>query len=152
MAIRVAVFLITLSGLVFEIGLTRIYSATIWYHFAFVAISMALLGWGLGGLAIHLLKRTWRLSLEKAAVFTLLYGVTIPLCLWILVEYPFELRRLPLYFVTPLVPFLLGGMALSTIFDMNRSASGSLYFADLLGASIGAAAIGVLLQMLGGEA
>jgi hypothetical protein len=152
MAIRVAVFLITLSGLVFEIGLTRIYSATIWYHFAFVAISMALLGWGLGGLAVHLLKRTWRLSLEKAAVFTLLYGLAIPACLWILVEYPFEMRRLPLYFVTPLVPFFLGGMALSTIFDLNRTASGSLYFADLLGASIGAAAIGVLLQVLGGEA
>jgi len=152
MAIRVAVFLITLSGLVFEIGLTRIYSATIWYHFAFVAISMALLGWGLGGLAIHLMKRTRQLSLEKAAIFTLLYGLAIPACLWILVEYPFELRRLPLYFVTPLVPFLLGGMALSTIFDLNRAASGSLYFADLLGASIGAAAIGVLLQMLGGEA
>ena len=44
MLTRGAVFLITLSGLVFEIGLTRIYSATIWYHFAFVAISMALLG------------------------------------------------------------------------------------------------------------
>src|SRR5215470_8053958 len=152
MAIRVAVFLITLSGLVFEIGLTRIYSATIWYHFAFVAISMALLGWGLGGLAIHLLKRTWHPSLEKAAVFTLLYGLTIPVCLWLLVEYPFELRRLPLYFVTPLVPFFLGGMALSTIFDLNRSAAGSLYFADLLGASLGAAAIGALLQMMGGEA
>jgi hypothetical protein len=152
MAIRVAVFLITLSGLVFEIGLTRIYSATIWYHFAFVAISMALLGWGLGGLAVHLLKRTWQLSLEKAALFTLLYAFAIPACLWILVEYPFELRRLPLYFVAPIVPFFLGGMALSTIFDLNRSAAGSLYFADLLGASIGAAAIGVLLQMLGGEA
>src|SRR5262250_1337346 len=152
MAIRVAVFLITLSGLVFEIGLTRIYSATIWYHFAFVAISMALLGWGLGGLAVHLLKRTWQLSLEKAAIFTLLYGLAIPACLWMLVEYPFELRRLPLYFVTPIVPFFLGGMALSTIFDLNRAEAGSLYFADLLGASIGAAAIGVLLQMLGGEA
>src|SRR5437764_1130860 len=65
---RAAVFLITLSGLVFEIGLTRIYSATIWYHFAFVAISMALLGWGLGGLAVHLLKKRWPPSLEKAAL------------------------------------------------------------------------------------
>ena len=59
MLIHVGVFLITLSGLIFEIGLTRIYSATIWYHFAFVAVSTALLGWGLGGLALHLLKRAW---------------------------------------------------------------------------------------------
>ena len=151
MLIRAAVFLITLSGLVFEIGLTRIYSATIWYHFAFVAISMALLGWGLGGLAVHLLKKSWPPSLEKAAAFTMLYGVAIPACLWVLVKYPFELQRLPLYFVTPLVPFFLGGIALSMIFDLNRTGSGSLYFADLLGASLGAVSVSVLLQLAGGE-
>ncbi len=148
---RAAVFLITLSGLVFEIGLTRIYSATIWYHFAFVAISMALLGWGLGGLAVHLLKKRWPPSLEKAALFTMLYGIAIPVCLWVLVKYPFELQRLPLYFVTPLVPFLLGGVALSMIFDLNRSGAGSLYFADLVGASLGAVSVSVLLQLAGGE-
>ena len=78
MAIYLGVFLITLSGLIFEIGLTRIYSATIWYHFAFVAISVALLGWGLGGLALHLLKRRITPSLEKAAVLSALYGLTHP--------------------------------------------------------------------------
>jgi len=151
MKIRGAVFLITLSGLVFEIGLTRIYSATIWYHFAFVAISMALLGWGLGGLAVHLLKRMWPPSLEKAALLTMMYGIAIPGCLWVLVRYPFELPRLPLYFVTPLVPFFLAGMALSMIFDLHKTGAGSLYFADLLGASIGAVSVTLLLQLAGGE-
>src|SRR5437762_860461 len=151
MRIRGAVFLITLSGLVFEIGLTRIYSATIWYHFAFVAISMALLGWGLGGLAVHLLKKTWPPSAGRAALFTMLYGLAIPGCLWVLVTYPFELSRLPLYFITPLVPFFLGGIALSMIFDLNRRGAGSLYFADLLGASLGAVSVTALLQLVGGE-
>ncbi len=151
MLIRAAVFLITLSGLVFEIGLTRIYSATIWYHFAFVAISMALLGWGLGGLAVHLLKKVWPPSVDRAAILTMLYGAAIPGCLWILVKFPFELPRLPLYFVTPLVPFLLGGMALSMIFDLHRQGAGSLYFADLLGASLGAVSVTVPLQLVGGE-
>jgi predicted membrane-bound spermidine synthase len=151
MLIRAAVFLITLSGLVFEIGLTRIYSATIWYHFAFVAISMALLGWGLGGLAVHLLKRTWPPSIERAALLTMLYGLTIPGCLWILVTFPFDFSRLGLYFVAPLVPFFLGGMALSMIFDVNRRGAGSLYFADLLGASVGAVSVTVMLQLVGGE-
>ena len=151
MRIRGAVFLITLSGLVFEIGLTRIYSATIWYHFAFVAISMALLGWGLGGLLVHLVKKAWPPSMEKAAAFTLLYGLTIPGCLFVLVRYPFELQRLPLYFVTPLVPFLLGGVALSMIFDLYKTGAGSLYFADLLGASLGAVSVTALLQLTGGE-
>jgi predicted membrane-bound spermidine synthase len=151
MLIRAAVFLITLSGLVFEIGLTRIYSATIWYHFAFVAISMALLGWGLGGLAVHLLKRSWPPSSDRAAVLTMLYGVAIPLCLRMLVAFPFEFSRLALYFLMPLVPFFLGGMALAMIFDLNRRGAGSLYFADLLGASLGAVSVTALLQLVGGE-
>src|SRR6266571_5205311 len=75
---RGAVFLITLSGLVLEVGLTRIYSASIWYHFAFVAISVALLGWGLGGFTVHLLKQRVRLSMETAALVTLLYAGAIP--------------------------------------------------------------------------
>src|SRR2546422_4803290 len=84
MRTRISVFLITLSGLILEVGLTRIYSASIWYHFAFVAISVALLGWGLGGFTVHLLKQRVRLSMETAALVTLLYAGAIPLCLWLL--------------------------------------------------------------------
>src|SRR5439155_13671205 len=103
-------------------------------------------------LTAHLLKAQMTASLERAAVLTLCYAVTIPVCLWVLVQYPFEIQRLPLYFLTPLVPFLLGGMALSMIFDLHRDMAGSLYFADLLGASLGAMLVSLLLQTLGGEA
>src|SRR5438445_9218174 len=106
MRTRISVFLITLSGLILEVGLTRIYSASIWYHFAFVAISVALLGWGLGGFTVHLWKQTRTrrakgkgergnsLSMNAAALVTLLYAGAIPLCLWLLVRYPFEMDRL----------------------------------------------------------
>src|SRR5881398_3036771 len=149
---RISVFLITLSGLVLEVGLTRIYSASIWYHFAFVAISVALLGWGLGGFTVHLLKQRVRLTMQSAALVTVLYAGAIPLCLWLLVRYPFEMDRLPLYFLAPLLPFFLAGMALSIIFDLHRAVAGSLYFFDLLGAAIGAVLITLLLYLLGGEA
>ncbi len=152
MRTRISVFLITLSGLILEVGLTRIYSASIWYHFAFVAISVALLGWGLGGFTIHLLKQRMPLSMNAAALVTLLYAGTIPLCLWLLVRYPFEMDRLPLYFLAPLLPFFLAGMALSIIFDIHRAVAGSLYFYDLIGASIGAVAVTLLLHVFGGEA
>ncbi|HKE58633.1 MAG TPA: hypothetical protein VKB46_18100, partial [Pyrinomonadaceae bacterium] len=137
MRTRLSVFLITLSGLILEVGLTRIYSASVWYHFAFVAISVALLGWGLGGFTVHLLKRKLQLSLNAAALVTALYALTIPLCLLLLARFPFEMERLPLYFLAPLVPFFLAGMALSIVFDLHRAVAGSLYFADLLGAAIG---------------
>src|ERR1041384_828346 len=170
---KLAVFLITLSGLILEVGLTRIYSASIWYHFAFVAISVALLGWGLGGFTVHLLKglkkdsglrtedsdavgaRTTEklpLSMNAAALVTLLYALAIPLCLWLLVRYPFDMERLPLYFLAPLLPFFLAGMALSIVFDIHRAVAGSLYFWDLIGAALGAVAVTLLLHVFGGEA
>lgn len=163
MRTRIAVFLITLSGLILEVGLTRIYSASIWYHFAFVAISVALLGWGLGGFTVHLWKQTRMrrtagrmpalpLSMNAAAVVTLLYAGAIPLCLWLLVRYPFDMDRLPLYFLAPLLPFFLAGMALSIVFDIHRAVAGSLYFYDLIGAALGAVLVTLLLHLLGGEA
>ncbi len=152
MRTRLSVFLITLSGIVFEVGLTRIYSASVWYHFAFVAVSVALLGWGLGGFTVHLLKRKLQMSLNAAAVITAIYAAAIPLCLWLLVRFPFEMERLPLYFLAPLTPFFLAGMALSILFDLHRAQAGSLYFADLVGAAMGAVVVTLLLHWLGGEA
>ena len=151
MALYLGIFLVTLSGLMFEIGLTRIFSATIWYHFAFVAISVALLGWGLGGFALHLLKKRIAFSLERAARLTLLYALAIPFCLWLIVRLPFRFDLLLLYFLASLLPFLLAGMALSMVFDLRREQSHRLYFADLLGASVGALAVTFLLSWLGGE-
>ena len=151
MALYLGIFLVTLSGLMFEIGLTRIFSATIWYHFAFVAVSVALLGWGLGGFALHLLKRRIAFSLDMAARLTLLYALAIPFCLWLLVRLPFSSDLLLLYFLASLLPFLLAGMALSMVFDLRREQANRLYFADLLGASGGALAVTFLLSWLGGE-
>ncbi|HEY7473482.1 MAG TPA: hypothetical protein VH679_00615, partial [Vicinamibacterales bacterium] len=150
--IHLGIFLITFSGLVFEVGLTRIYSATIWYHFTFVIVSVALLGWGLGGFVLHLLKRRVHSSIDRAAWFTLGYAISIPLCLALIVRFPFTPERFTMYFIAPLVPFLLAGMALAMVFDLRRETAGSLYFADLAGASLGAGIVTLLLQSLGGEA
>ncbi|HVO10488.1 MAG TPA: hypothetical protein VMX54_06995 [Vicinamibacteria bacterium] len=151
MGLYLGIFLVTLSGLMFEIGLTRIFSATIWYHFAFVAISVALLGWGLGGFALHLLRGRVRFSRERAAALTLAYGLSIPLALWLIVRLPFHPDRLSFYFGVSLAPFLLAGMALSMLFAIERRSAGRLYFADLLGASLGALLVTFLLSWLGGE-
>ncbi len=151
MTLYVGIFLVTLSGLLFEIGLTRIFSATIWYHFAFIAVSVALLGWGLGGFAVHLLHDRLTVSRDGAARLTLLYGLSIPLALGLIVRTPLLPAWLPFYFLVSLVPFFLAGMALSMLFALGRENAGRLYFADLLGASIGALTVTLLLGWLGGE-
>jgi predicted membrane-bound spermidine synthase len=146
------IFLITFSGLTFEIALTRIFSATIWYHFAFVAISVALLGWGLGGLVVHAFRTRLPPTLERAGVFSLLYAAAIPLCLLFIVSVPFRPERLASYFASALVPFFFAGVALAMVFDVCREHSARIYFADLVGASMGALLVSVLLSWLGGEA
>ena len=46
--------LVALSTLMYEVLLTRIFSVTMWYHFAFVAISVAMFGMTVGALVVYL--------------------------------------------------------------------------------------------------
>ncbi len=54
----VAVALMSFSALLLELGLTRLFSVVLFYHFAFLAISIALLGLGAGAVFAHL-RREW---------------------------------------------------------------------------------------------
>ena len=49
-----AVFLITFSILIFQIAQTRILSVITWYHLAFIAISVAMLGMTVGAVWLYL--------------------------------------------------------------------------------------------------
>src|SRR5271170_837305 len=51
----IAVALTTLATLLLELSLTRIFSVVFYYHFAFLAISIALFGLGAGGVLSYLL-------------------------------------------------------------------------------------------------
>ena len=152
MGLYLGVFLITLSGLIFEIGLTRIFSATIWYHFAFVAISVALLGWGLGGLRAPPAeaRRARPLARAGGAAHACSTPLSIPLVpLARSCAFPSRPSACRSTSSRRCVPFFLAGMALSMVFDLHREQTGALYFADLLGASLGALAVTFLLSWLG---
>src|SRR3989475_9430906 len=82
---------------------------------------------------------------------TLFPYTTLFRSLWVIVEFPFRLDRLPLYFAAPLVPFFFAGMALSMIFHLNPEIASTLCFADLIGASVGALLVTVLLEWVGSE-
>ena len=54
-----ALFLVALATVMFEVLLTRIFSLTMWYHFAFMAISIAMFGLTLGALLVFLRPDRW---------------------------------------------------------------------------------------------
>jgi spermidine synthase len=147
------VFLVSASGLMLEVTLTRIFSATIWYHFAFIAISVALFGWGLGGFFLHILKTKGLVKSTPGSLATasLLFSLSIPIFLWIIIRLPATPNYLSLYFIISVIPFFLAGIVLAQVFDIYRELTGKLYFADLIGASFGALGITLIIGLLGGE-
>src|SRR5947209_10541726 len=58
-----AVALVSFASLLLELAMTRLFSVVLFYHFAFFAISVALLGLGSGGVFAHV-RREWLRAFE----------------------------------------------------------------------------------------
>ena len=147
------IFLIALSGLVLEVSITRIFSAAIWYHFAFVAVSVALVGLGASGLVVqHRVKKLKGKWAENLTIFSA-WGITIfiPITLFVMHALVSQVIYLPLFMVLFSVPFFLVGIIISAAFNAFASVAGRLYAADLIGASAGALLVVLFLVLTGGE-
>jgi len=81
-------FLVTLATLMEEILLTRIFSVTMWYHFVFLAISVAMFGLTVGGLLVYLAPRYFHCAQAQkylspgARILAALTFVILALFLW----------------------------------------------------------------------
>jgi predicted membrane-bound spermidine synthase len=147
--------------LLMEIGLTRILSVALWYHFAFMVISTALFGLGFAGLALSLRPSAERISarlLSRFALFapfSFVFGFL--LFNWIPFE-PFSLGKsavqwlyLPLAYLAVTLPFFGAGLCIAGVLTRYAKAIHRLYLVDLLGAALGSLLIVVLLPILGGS-
>ncbi len=147
------IFLASLSGIVLEIAITRIFSAAIWYHFAFVAVSVALVGLGSSGLLVHYrlqkIKENWAGDLTVLSSLGLV--VVLPLILYVMHSLASQVVYLPVYMLLFAIPFFFIGIVISAAFSAFAHVAGRLYAADLVGASLGAVAVVFLLQVIGGE-
>src|SRR5215213_6278260 len=63
-----ALFLVALATVMFEVLLTRIFSLTMWFHFAFMAISLAMFGMTVGALLVFLRPQSWPQATLKRAM------------------------------------------------------------------------------------
>ena len=150
-------FLVTLSTLMYEILLTRIFSVTMWYHFAFVAISVALFGMTVGALIVYLMPE--RFSQEKVndrlILFSLLFSVSIALSFLTQLSMPFVPRwsltgvySIGLLYLVISVPFVFSGICVCLALTRFPRQVSRLYAADLVGSAVGAATLVWLLNMM----
>src|SRR5215475_4201368 len=147
------------AALLLELALTRLFSVVLFYHFAFLAISIALLGLGAGGVFAYV-KRSTLARVETRALAARLCcwnAVAIPVVLEIVLHIPVSLAltwnnllRLTVMYLAAAVPFLLTGVLFSIVFAREAGTISRLYGADLLGGALACLGVVPLLNWIGG--
>lgn len=152
--------LLSAAALAFEITLTRLFSVTQWYHFAFLAVSVALLGYGASGTALALIPR-WNSppTARRASMLALLFAASVMGAALSLNHLPFDSYRiawervqilyLVVYYLALAVPFFCAGLVAGLLLAAYAEVAARIYAANLLGAAAGALIPLVALPLLG---
>jgi hypothetical protein len=142
----VGVFLIALATLMYEILLTRLFSVTMWHHFAFMAVSLAMFGMTVGAIAVYLApgwftERRALLHMGLAAqlfVLCVLAGFLaqlnsrfVPSVSWS------SAGSLTAIYSVASLPFVWSGACITLALTHFTTRIGALYASDLLGAALG---------------
>lgn len=150
--------LISASALAYQVLLLRLFSIIQWHHFAFMIISLALLGYGVSGVFLALARDF--VSRHFPAVIMsnlLLLALSMPLCFMLAQALPFNpsellwdpwqlLYWLAVYLMLA-VPFFFAANIIGLSFYQFRTEITTLYAADLLGAAMGS--IGIIALLFG---
>src|SRR6266403_1845236 len=158
-ALLAAIALTSFSALLLELSLTRLFSVVLFYHFAFLAISVALLGLGAGGVFAYL-WRNWLARFETRRLAGLLCTINaagIFLTLEIVLHVPVSLElsrwnllRLTVIYLTSTVPFFFTGLIFSVVVASLKKQVTRLYGGNLLRGVLACMAVVPLLNWIGG--
>jgi len=153
------------SGLIFEIALTRVFAVTQFYHFAFLTVSMALLGFGASGSALTVFPSLGTGGPRRWAWLAAIQGLTTLVAYLVSNSLPFDsfaiawdrtqIVYLAVYYLTLAVPFFFGGLIVAILLtgagQRNPVASHLVYGASLAGPAFGCVVAVVALDWIGGE-
>ena len=158
-ALLAGVTISSFAALLLELALTRLFSVVLFYHFAFLAISIALLGLGSGGVFAYLGKN-WLGRFPTRSLLAwlcVINALAVPIVLEIVLHVPVSLDvsrsnflRLTEIYLAAAVPFFITGLEFSILFARESRHISRLYGADLLGGALACLGIVPLLDWLGG--
>jgi len=153
-----AVALVSLSSLLLELALTRLFSVVLFYHFAFFAISVALLGLGSGGVFAHI-RQEWLARFGMRTLGTwlcLMNSIFILASVEVVLHTPVSLEvtgrnfgKLTIIYLAAAVPFFLTGLLFSVLFARSSDHISQLYGADLAGGATACLVVVPLLNVIG---
>ena len=148
---KIVIALLSLSLIALELIWTRIFSAEFFYTFAFLVLSLAILGLGMGALSVRLFKFLNRPnSLIINLLLTGFMTIVSPILVFQLgLDFTqiFVSGMMILKLIGAIIllssAFYFGGIALALLFKQNHEEISTLYMADLVGAGAG-----VLISLL----
>lgn len=154
-----ATLLVSASAIGYEILLMRLLSIVQWHHFAWMIISLALLGYGASGTAIALARSWLEPRFETAfSVSALLFSVAMIACVVLGQRVPFNALEiiwnprqffyLSLMYLIFMLPFFFAASCIGLAFTCRRNQVDRIYFFDLLGAGLGALLVIAALFLL----
>src|SRR5919112_4714173 len=157
----VLLFVLSLSIILFELALTRIFSIVLWYDYAFMAISIAFFGLGIGSFMIHIQKDRFNTLKKKSTTdsqftfssrivqYAIAYGIFLPIFIFLIGYMPSDTSYIYLFYLISSVPFFFAGAAMALIFLAMSEKISKLYFADLIGAALATIILDPMMQSLG---
>jgi spermidine synthase len=148
-----SVSLLSAAIIAFQLSLIQILSIIQWHHFAYMVISVALLGFGAAGAVLALTKKffTERAELILPGLMTL-SGLTMALSVslsqieairfdsYLLFADYSHLWKLIITYLLFFIPFFLSALAIGIIFIKHIDRIGTLYFANMFGSGLGGVA------------
>lgn len=160
--IHLGLFLLSAAILAFEINLTRLFSVAQFYHFAFLVVSLALLGFGASGTALALFPHWGRSQPQRSLSRLALASGLSMLGAYLLTNWlPFDSftiawdRRqvgvLALHLLALATPFFFGGMAVGLLLSVAPQVAGQTYAVNLAGSALGGLIALAAPAGLGGE-
>jgi spermidine synthase len=153
-----AVALVSATLLMTELALTRIFSVIMYYHFAFLAISIALFGISASGVLAYVARRrlATRSTDQLLSAAALLYTAATIVSLYFLVRLrvglsysPENLRLMLTIYAIAALPFFSGGLVVTLAISRLTARVNSVYAADLIGAALGCLLLIPLLDRVG---
>lgn len=159
---RLSLFLLSAATLIFEINLTRLFAVAQFYHFAFMIVSLALLGFGASGTALSLFPQ-WagrkpgeslgRLSLACALCMLGSYLLInlLPFDSFSLAWDRRQVAILALHYAALASPFFFSGLAVGLLLTASPQTAGQTYSVNLLGSALGCAIALAAPLWVGGE-
>jgi predicted membrane-bound spermidine synthase len=150
--------LITLSVLMLELSLTRLFSATMYYHFAFMAISLALFGSGASGVFVYIVQRGFKPERtgQWLSAAAMLFALSNLFSLYVILSNPLTFEtgpenyyRLARIYGAAALPFFFAGCAVTLAITRLAREISRLYLFDLAGAALGCLLLIPVLNTIG---